>query len=181
MNIKCLIKKVISTSFIAIFGLASKLDNLQEFLAGSSTKLDIVTITETLENEDNGFLNNVEIEGYEIYHTASKSSKGGTAIYVNMNFHTIDLSELNVNNVEYESTWIEIKNKNSKNIMWYYRHPHVHLNHVSVHLQVKIKKYIYVAISTLIYYKLTLTTLLNIFLTCSVVMVCYPRYCNQLE
>ena len=50
-----------------INGLASKLDNLQEFLAGSSTKLDIVTITETSEKEDIGFLNNVEIEGYEIY------------------------------------------------------------------------------------------------------------------
>ena len=98
-----------------INGLTSKLDNLQEFLAGSSTKLDIVTIIETSEKEDIGFLNNVEI-----YHTASKSSKGGTAIYVNKNFDTIARSELNVNNVEYESTWIEIKNKNSKNIMWYY-------------------------------------------------------------
>ena len=51
-----------------INGLASKLDNLLEFLAGSSTKLDIVTITETSEKEDIGFLINVEIEGYEIYH-----------------------------------------------------------------------------------------------------------------
>ena len=47
-----------------IYGLASKLDNLQEFLAWSTTKLDIVTITETSEKEDIGFLNNVEIEGY---------------------------------------------------------------------------------------------------------------------
>ena len=66
--------------------LASKPDNLQEFLAGSSTKLDIVTITKTSEKEDIGFLNNLEIEGYEIYHRASKSSKGGTAIFVNKNF-----------------------------------------------------------------------------------------------
>ena len=41
-------------------------------------------------------------------------------------------------------------------------------------------KEIYVAISTFIYYKLTLTTLLSIFLTCSVVMVFYPIHCNQL-
>ena len=65
-------------------------------------------ITETSEKEDIGFLNNVEIEGHEIYHTASKSSKGGTAIYVNKNFDTTACSELNVNNVEYESMWIEI-------------------------------------------------------------------------
>ena len=87
------------------------LDNLQEFLAGSSTKFGIMTITEISEKEDIGFLNNVEMEVYEIYHTASKSSKGGTAIYVNKNFDTIARSELNVNNVEYESTWIEIKKK----------------------------------------------------------------------
>ena len=37
-----------------INGLASKLDHLQEYLAGSSTKLDIVTITETSEKEDSG-------------------------------------------------------------------------------------------------------------------------------
>ena len=49
-----------------------------------------------------------------------KSSKGGTATYVNKNFDTIACSELDVNNVEYESTWIEIKNKNSKHIVWYY-------------------------------------------------------------
>ena len=100
------------------------------------TKLDIVTITETSEKEDIGFLNNVEIEGYEIYHTASKSSKGGTAIYVNNNFDTIDCSELNVNNVEYESTWIEIKNKNSKNICGtIYRYPHYNFDEFFKYLE----------------------------------------------
>ena len=53
-----------------------------EFLANTSTKMDIVAITETSEKEDLGFLNNIEIEGYEFYQTASKKSKGGTAIYV---------------------------------------------------------------------------------------------------
>ena len=166
-----------------IYGLASKLDNLQEFLAGSTTKLDIVTITETSEKEDIGFRNNVEIEVYEIYHTASKSSKGGTAIYVNKNFDTIALSELNVHNVEYESTWIEIKNKYSKNIVCgtIYGHPHYNFDEFFKYLESCLSTlYIHVAISSLIYHKLT-TTLLNIFLTCSVVMVCYPIYCIQLE
>ena len=61
-------------------GLGSKLDYLKEFLVTSPTKMDILAITETSEKEDTGFLNNVEMEGYDIYHTSTKTSKGGTAI-----------------------------------------------------------------------------------------------------
>ena len=88
--------------------------------------MDIVAITETSEKEDLGFLNNIEIEGYEFYHTASKKSKGGTAIYVNKMYHTVERCDLNINDTEFGTTWIEIKNKNSKNIVCgnIYRHPH---------------------------------------------------------
>ena len=74
---------------------------------------------------DTGFLTNVEIAGYEKFHTATKTSKGRTAIYVNKNYVTIERNDLNINNAEFESTWIEIKNKNSKNIICgsVYRHP----------------------------------------------------------
>ena len=87
----------------------------------SSTKLDLLAITETSEKEDTGFLNNVEIEGYEKYHTPSKTSKGGTAIYVNKDKILMALLK--------DSTlrsWIEIKNKKSKNIICgsIFRHPH---------------------------------------------------------
>ena len=141
-----------------------------------------MAITETSEKEDIGFLNNVEK-----HHTAS-TSKGGTAIYVNKKFDTIACSELNVNNVEFVSMWIVIKNKDSKNIMWYYIDTHtiILMNSSSILNQLlstiaKENKEIYVAISTLIYYKLTLTTSLNIFFNLSVAMACYPIYCNQLE
>ena len=101
-----------------INGLGSKLDNLNEFLASSSTMLDILALTETSENAETGFLTNVEIAGYEKFHTATKTSKGGNAIYVNKNYVTIERNDFNINNAEFESTWIEMKNKNSKNIMW---------------------------------------------------------------
>ena len=100
-----------------INGLGSKLDNLNEFLASSSTVIDILALIETSEKEETGFLINVEIAGYEKFHTASKTSKGGTAIYVNKNYDTTEHNDLNVNNAEFESTRIEIKNKNSKNIV----------------------------------------------------------------
>ena len=81
---------------------------------------------ETSEQVDTGFLSNVEMDNYVKFHTASKSSKGGTAIYVNKNLELIERTDLNVNSPEYESTWTEIKNKRSKNILIasIYRHPH---------------------------------------------------------
>ena len=61
-----------------------------------------------------------------MFHTASNSSKGGTAIYASKKFDMIERLELNSNSPEYESTWIEIKNKRSRNIVIasIYRHPH---------------------------------------------------------
>ena len=78
-------------------------------MSGTSNKIDILALTETSEKEDIGFIGNVEMDGYQEFHTASKFSKGGTAIYVNKNFDSIERSNLNMNSSEYESTWIEIK------------------------------------------------------------------------
>ena len=107
-------------------GLGSKVDNLKEFLPTTPTKMDILAITETSEKEDTGFLSNIEIEGFDIYHTSTKTSKGGTTIYVNKRYDSIERCDLNTGNVEFETTWIKIKNKRSKNIVCgnVYRHPH---------------------------------------------------------
>ena len=43
------------------------------------------------------------------YHTASKSSKGGTTICVNKDFDSLECSDLDIIVIEFESTWIEIK------------------------------------------------------------------------
>ena len=109
-----------------INGVESKLDNLNEFLSGIPYKIDVIAVTETSEKEDIGFLSNVEMDNYIKLHTASKSPKGVTAVYVNKNLDSIERTDLNVNSPEYESTWIEIKNKRSKNIIIasIYRHPH---------------------------------------------------------
>ena len=82
-----------------INGLESKLDKLYEFLSGTSNKIDILALTETSEKEDIGFIGNVEMDGYQEFHTASKSSKGGTAIYVNNYFDSIERSDLHINSL----------------------------------------------------------------------------------
>ena len=89
--------------------------------------MDVIALTETSEKEDTGFLRNVEMDEYQkISYNLAKSSKGGTAIYVNKTFDTIERTDLNINSLEYESTWIEIKNKRCKIIIIasIYRHPH---------------------------------------------------------
>ena len=74
-------------------------------MSGTSNKLDIVVaLTETSEKENTGFTGNVKIDGYQKFRTASKSSKGGTAIYVNKYFDSIERSDLNINSLECEST-----------------------------------------------------------------------------
>ena len=107
-------------------GLDSNYDNLHEFLSSISKKIDIVVLTETSEKEDASFLTNIEIEGYVSFHTATQTSKGGTIVNVNKDFDSIRRNDLEVIDKEFESTWIEIKNKHSKNIVvgCIYRHPH---------------------------------------------------------
>ena len=107
-------------------GLESKFEDLCEFISGVTHKMDILALTETSEKDEEGFLSNVEIEGYNKFNTASKSQKGGTAIYLNNNFDSLERVDLNIKNEEFESTWVEIKNSKSKNIVTgsIYRHPH---------------------------------------------------------
>ena len=66
--------------------------------------MDIVALTETSEKDDLGFKGNVEIDGYQKFNTASKLSKGGTAIYVNKYFDSFERIDLKINSLEYEST-----------------------------------------------------------------------------
>ena len=64
-----------------INGLENKLGNLNQFLTTVSPKFDIVALTETSEKHRNeGFLSNIEMNGYKIFSTPSKSNKGGVTL-----------------------------------------------------------------------------------------------------
>ena len=66
-----------------INGLASKVDQLQDFLSSSTTTLDIICITETsIQVDDDKWVLNTDIEEYTQFSTPSNSMKGGTSIYV---------------------------------------------------------------------------------------------------
>ena len=57
-------------------GLESKFENLHTFLNGSKSAMDVVAISETTEHDVNSFLQNVEIEGYDLHSTPTLFSKG---------------------------------------------------------------------------------------------------------
>ena len=79
--------------------------------------MDVVAITETSEHIDHGFLSNIDMEGYKLFNTATKSSKGGAVLYVNNDFDSFERVDLKMQNDLLEAVWIEIKNSKSKNIV----------------------------------------------------------------
>ncbi len=86
--------------------------------------------------------------------------KGVLVFMLTKNFATIERLDLNINYLEYESMWIEIKNKTSKNIIIasIYRHPHnnfteffqYHENCSSVVVSENKELYIYIYVVILI-------------------------------
>ena len=106
-------------------GLESKFDHLHEFLAGAKSPLDIIAITETSEQNDDFFISNVSMHSYSPFYTPTNSSKGGTALYVNKGYSPFERFDLKVQHDLFESVWVEISNKSSKNVLCgcIYRHP----------------------------------------------------------
>ena len=115
-------------------GLESKFHTLHTFLNGAVSAMDVIAITETSENKDHSFIKNISMDGYKLYHTPSNSLKGGTAMYVNEDFDCFERLDISAQSNLYESTWVEIKNKNSKNIVCgcVYRHPNYQKDDLTV-------------------------------------------------
>ena len=93
-------------------GLETKFDNLHEFLSCSLINIDFVSITETSQTNNENFIRNVDIGGYDLYSTA----RGGTAIYVNNKFNSFERNDIKIINDEFESVWIELNNKEVKTL-----------------------------------------------------------------
>ena len=93
---------------------------------GPDNGIDIVALTETSEKEDIRFIGNIEIDGYQKFNTASYVIQRGNCYLCQQIFLTrFERIDFNINSLECRSTWIEIKNKRSKNIVIasIYRHP----------------------------------------------------------
>ena len=100
-----------------INSLEAKHGNLHQFIYSTSSKFDILAITESSQKANENFKLNVKIDGYDLYKTGSITNKGGTVLYLSNNLNIFERVDLKVQHEDYESTWGEIKNKKSKNIV----------------------------------------------------------------
>ena len=109
-----------------INGLENKFDKIYEFLMKNNSKCDIIAISETSEKIDSNFLTNINASGYDMFSTASHSSRGGVALYINSSLKFTERIDLKSSSKHFESVWTEIKSTNSKNVLCasIYRHPH---------------------------------------------------------
>ena len=108
-------------------GLELKFGLLHNFFAKCILDLDIIAITETSNQEaNNEFKTKINLAGYDDYSTSTLTIKGGTIIYIRNVFDNDERKDLKTKNEHYESVWVELKNKKSKNVVCgsIYRHPH---------------------------------------------------------
>ena len=87
--------------------------------------MDVIGISESKEQIDCGFLINVNISGYIMHLTPTKSSAGGVALYVKSSLDYKPRKDLSVCKDEFGMVGIEILRSKSKNILCccVYRHP----------------------------------------------------------
>ena len=109
-------------------GYLGKADNLQEFIGNDSikTEFDVICVTETSLSDADVIPNNAKLAGYnEPFVSNTLTSRGGVAIFAKTS-NALERSNLKVQDVEFEATWIEINNLRSKNIIvgCLYRHSH---------------------------------------------------------
>ena len=106
-------------------GLESKFDDLHHFLSGTSLEFDFVAISETSQQCDSYFINNVSLNGYTSFFTPTSTRKGGIALYVKSLYKPFEQVDLKHQSESCESVFVEISNKRSKNVICgsIYRHP----------------------------------------------------------
>ena len=87
-------------------------------IVDSNLNFNVICISETSQRESAMFCNNIDLKHYHTpISTDTKTAKGGTAIYVLKDHDSIEWYDLKTCNIEYESTWVEIINIKSKNII----------------------------------------------------------------
>ena len=84
-------------------------DELLVLLSGFKFTFDIISLSETKEQCEKGFLSNVNLTGYNIHSQPTKSSDGGIAMYVKSSLNYKVREDLRVVTVaEFEIICIEI-------------------------------------------------------------------------
>ena len=99
-----------------IRSLSKNLNLFEELLCSLDSKLDILGITETKLSEKS--LSNVNIKGYNFFHTDSLTNAGGAALYIANNLKAIPIPDIKFDLELVESCWVHIDaGKNNKTLI----------------------------------------------------------------
>ena len=78
-------------------------------------EFSVITITVTKIQHNNPITFDTTLKNYNLYHTPTESSAGGTLIYVSDKLNSKDRTNLNIyKSKELESTFVQIINKKKK-------------------------------------------------------------------
>ena len=164
--------KYFSLSHVNARSLSKNFDQLLSVLAAVGISFDVLGITETKEQIEKAFTTNVNIDEYHMYTQPTKSAADGVAIYVNNKLDHFERKDLSILHEEFESIWVEMKNKQGKNFLCgcIYRHPNTGISHFIEYMEATLSKinkknimsFLWV-ISILIYCNMNLTITLMIF------------------
>ena len=147
--------------------LSKNFDQLLSVLAAAGISFDVLGITETKEQIRKAFTTNVSIDEYHMYTQPTKSAAGCVAIYSNNKLDYFERKDLSILHEEFESIWVEMKNKRGKNFPCgcIYRHPNTDISHFIKYMertiskkQINIMSFLWV-ISILIYCSMNLTVI----------------------
>lgn len=119
--------------------LSKNFDTLEEILNSLDSKPDILGITETKLNEFS--ITNLDLSNYNLFRTDSKTSAGGTALYISNTLKAIPRCDIRFDMDQVESTWCQIDNGKKRSILvgCIYRHPNNNLTNFADQLNNIIK------------------------------------------
>ena len=118
-------KNNFSIFHLNVASLGKHIDELKSLLLSLKHDFDIITLTETKIKHTPSNLININIEGYQNFHTPTHTHCGGSMIYVKNSLSAKFLPEFSKSEEGiFESIFVEIKNQNKSLIVGtIYRHP----------------------------------------------------------
>ncbi len=98
---------------------------------------DVIGVSEIWDSDNHPITTNVDIPGYTLYKTSSSSQNGGVGLYIKSSLTAIHRNDLNISNSDFETVWVEIDNKKSKNMLFccVYRHPSTDIETLTDHFE----------------------------------------------
>ena len=111
-------------------------DELVNLCIQTQRSFDVIGISETWNSALNEIIVDIDINGYKRYDTGSISQNGGVGFYVKTSLASSSRDDLNFTCAGFETTWVEVQNKNTKNFLFccIYRHPRSEINTLILHL-----------------------------------------------